>query len=115
MRHQAPAIHAISSKIPRDAFRKAGEGRQIYHFLSTYSLFGEDIVAFESRAQRIDVLLIADNTGDLRLIQETLRDANAAVHLFVAFDGVDAMAFLKHDTGYKGVPNPEDGRIRHWA
>jgi two-component system, chemotaxis family, response regulator Rcp1 len=44
----------------------------------------------------IEVLLVEDNPGDVRLTQETFRDANPLVHLHVASDGVEAMAFLKH-------------------
>ena len=43
----------------------------------------------------IEVLLVEDSPGDVRLTQEAFRDANAAIRLHVAIDGVEAMAFLR--------------------
>ena len=45
----------------------------------------------------IQVLLVEDNPGDVRLTQEAFRDANSSVHLHVASDGVQAMAFLRQE------------------
>lgn len=39
------------------------------------------------------VLLVEDSPGDVRLTQEAFRNGNKAVHLHVASDGVEAMAF----------------------
>ena len=39
----------------------------------------------------IDVLLIEDSPGDVLLTREALREANQAVRLHVAYDGVEAM------------------------
>ena len=44
----------------------------------------------------IDVLLIDDNLGDVRLTKEAIRDACSSVRLTVARDGAEAMAFLRH-------------------
>ena len=44
----------------------------------------------------IEVLLVEDSPGDVRLTKEAFREANPSVHLNVANDGVEAMAFLKH-------------------
>ena len=40
----------------------------------------------------IEVLLVEDSPGDVRLTQEAFREANIAIHLHVASDGVEAMA-----------------------
>ena len=45
----------------------------------------------------IEVLLVEDSPGDVRLTQEAFREANAAIHLHVATDGVEAMAFLRQE------------------
>lgn len=42
----------------------------------------------------IEVLLVEDNPGDVRLTMEILRDANSLVRLHVASDGMEAMAIL---------------------
>ena len=53
----------------------------------------------------IEVLLVEDSPGDVRLTQETFRDANMSIHLNVVCDGVDAMAFLRQENG--PAPRPD--------
>ena len=55
----------------------------------------------------IDVLLVEDSPGDVRLTQEALREANRAIHLHVAVDGVEALAFLKREGRYLRAPRPD--------
>lgn len=55
----------------------------------------------------IEVLLVEDSPGDVRLTQEAFRDANPSIHLHVAIDGVEAMAFLKHEGAYALAPRPD--------
>jgi two-component system, chemotaxis family, response regulator Rcp1 len=55
----------------------------------------------------IEVLLVEDSPGDVRLTQEAFRDANKSVHLHVAFDGVEAMAFLRHEGLNIRAPRPD--------
>jgi CheY-like chemotaxis protein len=55
----------------------------------------------------LEVLLIEDNPGDVRLTREAFRDAQALIRLHVAFDGVDAMEFLNHLAAHAGVPRPD--------
>jgi chemotaxis family two-component system response regulator Rcp1 len=55
----------------------------------------------------IVVLLVEDSAGDVRLTQESLRDANRAIHLYVASDGVEAMAFLKRTGTHAEAPRPD--------
>jgi chemotaxis family two-component system response regulator Rcp1 len=55
----------------------------------------------------IEVLLVEDSPGDVRLTQEAFRDANNAIHLHVAIDGVEAMAFLKREGTHIHVPRPD--------
>ena len=55
----------------------------------------------------IEVLLVEDSPGDVRLTQEAFRDANSTVHLHVASDGVEAMAFLKHEGTHAHAPRPD--------
>jgi len=55
----------------------------------------------------IEVLLVEDSPGDVRLTQEAFHDANKAIHLHVASDGVEAMAFLKREGVYARAPRPE--------
>ncbi len=55
----------------------------------------------------INVLLVEDSPGDVRLTQEAFRDANPTIHLDVASDGVEAMAFLRHQGTYAQAPRPD--------
>ncbi|MDQ2941311.1 MAG: response regulator [Chloroflexota bacterium] len=55
---------------------------------------------------RIDVLLVEDSPGDVRLTREAFRDANESVHLYVASDGVEAMAFLRQEGAHIDAPRP---------
>jgi chemotaxis family two-component system response regulator Rcp1 len=54
----------------------------------------------------LDVLLVEDNPGDVRLTLETFRDANKAVRLHLAANGVEAMAFLRRQGAYVLAPRP---------
>src|ERR1700759_3090192 len=55
----------------------------------------------------IEVLLVEDSPGDVRLTQEAFRDANPQIRLHVASDGIEAMAFLRHEGAYAAVPRPD--------
>jgi CheY-like chemotaxis protein len=55
----------------------------------------------------VEVLLVEDSPGDVRLTQEAFRDADPSIHLHVASDGVEAMAFLRHQGSYSHAPRPD--------
>jgi chemotaxis family two-component system response regulator Rcp1 len=55
----------------------------------------------------IQVLLVEDSPGDVRLTQEAFRDANPSIRLHVAPDGVEALAFLRHTGTYVDAPRPD--------
>jgi two-component system, chemotaxis family, response regulator Rcp1 len=55
----------------------------------------------------IQLLLVEDSAGDVRLMREAFRDANPTIHLHVASDCVEAMAFLRHEGGYLHAPRPD--------
>jgi two-component system, chemotaxis family, response regulator Rcp1 len=59
------------------------------------------------KGANVEVLLIEDSPGDIRLTQEALRDANERIHLHVATDGVAAMAFLRREGEHHGAPRPD--------
>jgi two-component system, chemotaxis family, response regulator Rcp1 len=54
----------------------------------------------------IEVLLVEDSPGDVRLTQEAFREANGAIRLHVACDGVEAMAFLRRQGRHADAPRP---------
>ncbi len=59
------------------------------------------------RSGPIHVLLVEDSPGDVRLTQEAFRDADPAVHLHIATDGVEAMAFLRRKGSQADAPRPD--------
>ena len=55
----------------------------------------------------IEVLLVEDSPGDVRLTQEAFRGANPSIRLHVATDGVEAMAFLRREGIHDQAPRPD--------
>lgn len=55
----------------------------------------------------MEVLLVEDSPGDVRLTKEAFEAANVAVHLNVAADGVEAMAFLRREGIHANAPRPD--------
>jgi CheY-like chemotaxis protein len=55
----------------------------------------------------IEVLLVEDSPGDVRLTREAFREINKAVRLHVARDGVEAMALLRREGDYINTPRPD--------
>jgi CheY-like chemotaxis protein len=55
----------------------------------------------------IEVLLVEDSPGDVRLTREAFREANRSIHLYVASDGVEAMAFLRRQGTNLHAPRPD--------
>jgi two-component system, chemotaxis family, response regulator Rcp1 len=56
---------------------------------------------------RVEVLLVEDSPGDVRLTQEVFRDARVPIHLHVAMDGVEAMSFLRREGTNAIAPRPD--------
>ncbi len=56
----------------------------------------------------IDILLVEDNPGDVRLTKESLNDANIRSILQVAVDGVEAMNILRREGKYNEAVRPDD-------
>lgn len=55
----------------------------------------------------LQVLLVEDSPGDVRLTREAFREANMSIGLHVAADGVEAMAFLRHEGANLHAPRPD--------
>ncbi len=55
----------------------------------------------------IDILLVEDNAGEVRLAQEALKDSKIRNNLFVVEDGVEAMEFLNRLGRYADAPRPD--------
>ena len=57
--------------------------------------------------ERIQILLVEDSPGDVRLTQEALKEAKVLNQVSVATDGMEAMAFLRREGAYAQAPRPD--------
>jgi len=55
----------------------------------------------------IEILLIEDNLGDIRLTEEALKESNLIVNLRIARDGMEAMELLRGEGDYANIPAPD--------
>lgn len=58
-------------------------------------------------ARLIEILLVEDNEGDVRLTREALKEGRIRNRLHVASDGEQALAFLRREEGYVDAPRPD--------
>jgi two-component system, chemotaxis family, response regulator Rcp1 len=55
----------------------------------------------------IEILLVEDNPGDVRLTIEALKEGKVANEINVAADGIEALAFLRREGKYENAPKPD--------
>lgn len=55
----------------------------------------------------VEILLVEDNPGDVRLTREALKEGGVLNNLNVARDGVEAMAFLRRQGRYAEALRPQ--------
>ncbi len=58
-------------------------------------------------SKEIEILLVEDNAGDVRLTIEALNEAKVSNKLSVVRDGVEAMEFLQQKGAYKDAARPD--------
>jgi chemotaxis family two-component system response regulator Rcp1 len=61
----------------------------------------------QSRSALIEVLLVEDSSGDVRLTREALKDAKMHISLNVVSDGAAAMAYLRRESTHAEAPRPD--------
>ncbi|KAF5415847.1 MAG: putative methanogenesis regulatory protein FilR2 [Candidatus Methanogaster sp.] len=61
----------------------------------------------ETMWDTVEILLVEDNPGDVRLTQEVLKDGKVQNNMHVVKDGVDAISFLRQTGAYTGAPRPD--------
>lgn len=61
----------------------------------------------KTKGELIEILLVEDNPGDVRLTQEALKDSKILNHLSVVGDGMEAMAFLRREGKCVDAPRPD--------
>jgi CheY-like chemotaxis protein len=61
----------------------------------------------QAKGGPIEILLVEDNPGDVRLTVEALKEAKVRNTLHVVQDGVEALAFLRHEGEHAEAPQPD--------
>jgi chemotaxis family two-component system response regulator Rcp1 len=64
-------------------------------------------MTIEAMGKSVEVLLMEDNPGDVRLTLEAFKESKVKTHLSVVGDGVEAMAFLRREGKYVNAPRPD--------
>jgi CheY-like chemotaxis protein len=61
----------------------------------------------DPRTRPVEILLVEDSPGDVRLTQECLREARIANTLHVVGDGEEALEFLRREGRFSGMVRPD--------
>jgi len=64
-------------------------------------------VEHAERMRPVEILLVEDNPGDVRLTIEALRDGKVRNHLNVVTDGVEALLYLRQEGKYAAAARPD--------
>ena len=56
--------------------------------------------------KKVEVLLVEDNPGDIRLLQEAFKEGEVSSHLNITRDGEQALAYLRREGPYSKSPRP---------
>ena len=65
------------------------------------------MLASEQVGRPIEILLVEDNPGDVRLTQEVFKEGKIRNNLNVVNDGVQALEFLRNKGAYSEVTQPD--------
>ena len=60
-----------------------------------------------SGRKHVNILLVEDNSGDIRLMQEAFKEGNVHNNLITVRDGVGAMAYLRKEGVYTNAVRPD--------
>ncbi|MDX1611893.1 MAG: response regulator [Candidatus Thermoplasmatota archaeon] len=60
-----------------------------------------------TEGKRIEILLVEDNPGDVRLTQEALKEGKVPSRLSVVGDGEAALSYLRNEDPYQGATRPD--------
>lgn len=60
-----------------------------------------------SPSNPIEILIVDDNPGDVRIIQEAMKESKVSSRLHTATDGNEALAFLQRKESFGSSPRPD--------
>lgn len=64
-------------------------------------------IAQHEQVQPAEILLVEDNPGDVRLVQEALRESKIINQVYAVSDGQEALAFLRKQGCYANATRPD--------
>lgn len=64
-------------------------------------------MSIRTSVRPVEVLLVEDNPGDVRLTREALREGKVQNNLNVTPDGVEALRYLRREGPYADAPRPD--------
>jgi CheY-like chemotaxis protein len=64
-------------------------------------------MSFKGKIRTIEILLVDDNPGDIRLTQEALKDSKVLNNLHVVEDGLEALKYLRKKGEFKNEVTPD--------
>lgn len=62
---------------------------------------------WDTAERTAQILLVDDNSADVRLTRSALQLGPVPAHLHVASDGVEALQFLRHEGDHRDAPRPD--------
>jgi CheY-like chemotaxis protein len=65
------------------------------------------LTSSRDRTRPVEILLVEDNPGDVRLTQEALKDGHVPHNLSVTSDGEQAMAYLRRESPFEHSARPD--------
>jgi len=64
-------------------------------------------MGFKNKMRPVEILLIDDNPGDVRLTREVLKESKLINNIHVVEDGIEALAYLRKQGKFKNEPLPD--------
>ena len=64
-------------------------------------------MSIKGKIRNVEILLVDDNPGDIRLTQEALKDSKVLNNLHVVEDGLEALNFLRKKGEFKNEVTPD--------
>ena len=64
-------------------------------------------MSLSQRSRPVEILLVEDNPGDVRLTREALREGKVRNNLYVVSDGVEALEFLRRQGQHIDAARPD--------
>lgn len=58
-------------------------------------------------SRQVEILLVEDNPGDVRLTKEALKEGRVSNNLSIVGNGIEALAFLRQEEEYASSPRPD--------